>query len=70
MVPFGNFGVREDCVVAADDASRKTTCDVVVGGVVAFSIACRVILVLPVTVLGCMFLSEVRSHGTGITNAR
>jgi hypothetical protein len=52
VVPFGDFGVREDGVVRTCYASGESAGDVVVGGVDSFGVSGGVVLVLPVAVLG------------------
>jgi hypothetical protein len=51
MIPFCNFGVGKDGVIAAGDAGRETTGYVVVSWVVSLAVPCRIVFVLPVTVL-------------------
>jgi hypothetical protein len=51
MVPFCDFGVSEDRVVAAGNSSFQTTGDAVVGRVVSFCVAGGVLFILPVTIL-------------------
>jgi hypothetical protein len=52
MVPFRNFGMRKNCVVAACYSSGKITRNAMVCGIVSFSITGRIVLVLPIAILG------------------
>ena len=53
MVPFCDFGVCQDRVVRAGYAGGETAGYAVIGRVVAFGVASRVVLVLPIAVLCC-----------------
>jgi hypothetical protein len=53
VIPFRDFGVCQDRVVRAGYAGGETAGYAVVGGVVAFGVAGRVVFVLPVAVLCC-----------------
>lgn len=57
MIPFCNFGMGKDGVVTAGDAGRETTGYVMVGRVVSLSVPCRIVFVLPVTILSYISLS-------------
>ena len=53
VVPLCDFGVCEDGIVRAGDAGFESASDAVVGGVVAFCVAGRIVFVLPIAVLSC-----------------
>jgi hypothetical protein len=59
MIPFCNLSVCKYGVVAACDTGRKAASNVVVGWVKTFFVACWVVFVLPIAVLGYRILVPV-----------
>jgi hypothetical protein len=51
MIPFCDFGVGKDGVIAAGDAGRETTGYIMIGGIVSFTVSSRIVFILPVAVL-------------------
>jgi hypothetical protein len=51
MIPFCDFGVGKDRVLAAGDAGRETTGYIMIGGIVSFTVSSRIVFTFPVAVL-------------------